>query len=208
VKREKSAQQARSRKSGRSDRPTDGDRDTSTPDAGKDESDLFRRAVGDVRPLRITPRAPVERPRLKPRPRQRERDERAVLDELLAPFPLEHGLETGEELLFLREGYQHRFLQRLRRGRYSIGDEIDLHGMNEAAARDALLWFLQRATDRGLGCVRVVHGKGLRSRGKPKLKTLANRLLRRHPAVVAFASCRPEDGGTGAVLVLLRRGGG
>jgi DNA-nicking Smr family endonuclease len=57
---------------------------------------------------------------------------------------------------------------------------------------------------RGLGCIRVVHGKGLRSRTIPKLKLMTNRLLRRHPAVVAFASCRPADGGTGAVVVLLK----
>jgi DNA-nicking Smr family endonuclease len=53
--------------------------------------------------------------------------------------------------------------------------------------------------------VRIVHGKGLRSRNGPRLKRLASRLLSRHPAVLAFASCRPVDGGTGAVTVLLKK---
>jgi DNA-nicking Smr family endonuclease len=170
----------------------------------EDDGELFRRAFADVRPLRTAPRVQVERPPLKPRPLQREKDERAVLDELLHLPPPEDGLETGEELLFLRSGYQQRYLRRLRRGHYAIRDELDLHGMNEAAARHVLLEFLQQALERRLGCVKVVHGKGLRSRGKPKLKALVNRLLRRHPAVVAFASCRPANGGTGAVAVLLK----
>jgi DNA-nicking Smr family endonuclease len=170
-----------------------------------DDAELFRRAVADTRPLRTEERVHHAPRRPDPRPRQRERDERAVLEELLLPPPPEDGMETGEELLFLRPGYQRRYLRRLRRGTYSIADELDLHGMNEEVAGAVLKRFISDCADRGLGCVKVIHGKGLRSRGLPKLKRLANRLLRRHPAVIAFASCRPVDGGTGAVSVLLRR---
>lgn len=170
-----------------------------------DDWALFRQAVKDARPLRAAPRAANELPRPPARARQRERDERAVLDDLLLDPGPEEGLETGEELLYLRPGYQKRYLNRLRRGHYSVADELDLHGMNEAAAGEALRLFISAAAGRGLGCVRVVHGKGLRSRGLPKLKLLTRRLLQRHPAVIAFASCRPVDGGTGAVQVLLRK---
>jgi len=57
---------------------------------------------------------------------------------------------------------------------------------------------------RRLHCVRVVHGKGLRSgpRG-PVLKHAVNVWLRKVDAVVAFASAPRQDGGTGAVYVLL-----
>jgi len=169
-----------------------------------DDAALFREETGDVRPLRTPARAPSATTPPEPRPLQRERDERAVLQELLDdPGPLD-GLETGEELQFLRPGYQKRYLTRLRRGHYAIGDHMDLHGFNEAAAGQALHAFIDNAVRHGLGCVRVVHGKGLRSRSQPKLKAMSNRLLRRHPAVIAFASCRPADGGTGAVVVLLK----
>ena len=119
------------------------------------------------------------------------------------------GLETGEELLYLRPGYPQRLIRRLRRGHFSVADSIDLHQMSENVAREVLLQFLTDAVRRGYGCVRVVHGKGLRSRGLPKLKMMTNSVLRKHPAVIAFASCRPVDGGTGAVNVLfssLRKG--
>jgi DNA-nicking Smr family endonuclease len=169
-----------------------------------DDLELFRREMAGVRPLKDGARAPDDRPRPSPRPRQRESDEQRVIGELLLEPESEEGLETGEELLFLRSGYQKRYLQRLRRGRYAIEDHLDLHSMNETVANSALLEFLAYAVERGFGCVRIVHGKGLRSKTRPKLKMLTNRLLRRHSAVIAFASCRPADGGTGAVSVLLR----
>jgi DNA-nicking Smr family endonuclease len=76
--------------------------------------------------------------------------------------------------------------------------------MNEATASNALHAFIDAAHKRGIGCVRVVHGKGLRSKKGPVLKQMTRRLLSRHPLVIAFASCRPVDGGTGAVSVLLK----
>jgi DNA-nicking Smr family endonuclease len=166
--------------------------------------DLLREAFSDVRPLSAKQRSDSRAPPPEPRARQLEKDEAAVKAELLElpDDPVE--LETGEELMFLRPGYQNRYLVRLRRGRYSISDSIDLHSMNESTAASALLAFIDHAAATGMGCVRVVHGKGLRSRGMPKLKAMTRRLLSRHPQVIAFASCRPVDGGTGAVSVLLK----
>jgi DNA-nicking Smr family endonuclease len=50
----------------------------------------------------------------------------------------------------------------------------------------------------------VIHGKGRGSgqRG-PVLKHVVNHWLRRMDGVLAFASARPVDGGTGAAYVLL-----
>lgn len=174
-------------------------------DAG-DDSDLFRQAVADATPLEVEPRMQHEKPRPAPVPRQRIRDEKAVLDELLDEPPLGESLEleTGEELRFLRTGYPTRLLKRLRRGDFAVTLHLDLHHMTHDLARDALLAFIEDALDSEVGCVRVVHGKGLRSKAGPVLKVMTNRLLRRHRAVIAFTSCRPVDGGTGAILVLLR----
>jgi DNA-nicking Smr family endonuclease len=174
------------------------------PEHSPDEHDLFRKEVQDVRPLQAGRRSTSRPPRPDPHPHQREADERAVLGELLVSPSDPAEMHTGEELEYLRPGIQRRYLDRLRRGRYSIGDSLDLHQMNREAARTAILDFLDQAQARGIGCVRIVHGKGLRSRNGPQLKRLAGRLLSRHPAVLAFASCRPVDGGTGAVTVLLK----
>ena len=56
-----------------------------------------------------------------------------------------------------------------------------------------------------LRCVRVIHGKGLRSGpAGPVLKHAVSDWLARIDSVAAFATARPEDGGTGALYVLLK----
>ena len=169
------------------------------------DAEVFREAMAGVRPLRP---ANVSEPAATPpgpHPRQSELDESRVVRELLDPKASDaDDFETGEELLFLRPGHAPRLLRQLRRGVFSVSDSIDLHQLREPVARQVLVHFLAESVSRGRGCVRVVHGKGLRSRGEPKLKRMTSHVLRRHPAVIAFASCRPVDGGTGAVLVLLR----
>lgn len=171
-----------------------------------DASDAdFAHEVGPVQPLKSSRRTDSRPPPPRPIPAQRQRDDREVMETLLHPDSDDWSFETGDELLWLRRGARPNVLTRLRRGRYAIQDSIDLHQMNETTARDVLLRFIAEAERRGLGCVRVVHGKGLRSRGRPKLRPMTGHVLRRHPAVLAFAPCRPIDGGTGATQVLLRR---
>ncbi|MBT8053327.1 MAG: Smr/MutS family protein [Gammaproteobacteria bacterium] len=163
----------------------------------------FSQLMGDVTPLPAYDRIdPV--PRMTPaQALQREKDDRAVLQELLDDPGDVCDAETGEELLFLKAGYQKRVLRRLRKGQYSVADTIDLHHMSVATAKQVLLDFIDHALDRRQACIRVIHGKGLRSRNLPLLKMMTNKLLQKHSSVVAFASCRPVDGGTGATNVLL-----
>jgi DNA-nicking Smr family endonuclease len=95
-------------------------------------------------------------------------------------------------------------LRKLRRGEYRVEREIDLHGLTVLEAKQDLKLFLIRALEQHVQCVRVVHGKGLRSgpRG-PVLKATVNAVLRRTGAVLAFVSARQADGGSGALYVLL-----
>lgn len=164
---------------------------------------LFREAVGEVR--RIEADAAPAAPRPAPRPRMFEADEAAVAGELLDMAFDPAVLEVGEEISYLRDGYPPKLLRHLRRGQYSVQDEVDLHGMNAAAAQASIADFLAEARQQDLRCVRIIHGKGLRSKAAgPVLKALVDRLLRRRDDVIAFASARPALGGTGAVIVLLR----
>lgn len=169
-----------------------------------DDKALFREAVRDVRPLEVPARVQRRARRAKPLARFARADREAVLIESLnVPFP-EIGTETGEELMFRRPGVQDSVMRKLRRGQYRVEAEIDLHGMVSAEAKAALREFLAIALSRRLRCVRIVHGKGLRSgpRG-PVLKSTVNGLLRRADPVLAFCSARQVDGGTGAIYVLL-----
>jgi len=169
-----------------------------------EDSRLFREAIGEIR--QFDPVAPPpESPKPEPHPYMFEADEAAVPRELL-DMAFDPGLmEVGEELTYLRDGYPPKLLRQLRRGQFSVQDEIDLHQMNAAAAQATIADFLAHAAEQGFRCVRIVHGKGLRSKASgPVLKVLTDRLLRRRDDVIAFASARPMQGGTGAVVVLLK----
>ena len=172
-----------------------------------ENADVFRAAMTGVLPLKCDNRLAQRPPRPAPVPTQLHRDEAAVLLELLQPADDPAEIETGEELLYFRPGYPPRLLRQLRRGVFSSSGSIDLHRMTEKIAREVLLQFIAQANRRGLGCVRVIHGKGLRSQGRPVLKLMAQKILRKHPSVIAFASCRPVNGGTGAVDILLKDSG-
>ncbi|TAL86413.1 MAG: SMR domain protein [Rhodanobacter sp.] len=170
----------------------------------EDDSRLFRDAIGEVRRLEPT-EAPPARPPLAPHPHMLDADEAAVPGELLTLQFDPAWMEVGEELSYLRQGYPPRLLRQLKRGHFSVQDDLDLHQMNLAAAQTSIVSFLAEAKQRGRHCVRIVHGKGLRSRAAgPVLKGLTDRLLRHRDDVIAFASARPAQGGTGAVIVLLK----
>ena len=112
----------------------------------------------------------------------------------------------GDVLSFARAGVRRREIERLRRGRFRIEADLDLHGRFVADALPALSRFLEESCGLGRRCVRVVHGKGFGSTGgRAVMKANVDRWLRTRSEVLAFCSAIPPDGGTGAVYVLLRR---
>jgi DNA-nicking Smr family endonuclease len=174
---------------------------------GKEQEDgedaaLFREAVRDVKRL-VTdrphpPGKPVSRSRL-------ARRSRPQLPEDDAPGVVA-GTPPERDGVFRRPGIQETVLRKLRRGRYGLQGEIDLHGMRVDEARKALRDFLADALALNARCVRIVHGKGLRSgtRG-PVIKTTVSTILRHCNSVMAYVPARPDDGGSGAMYVLLAR---
>jgi DNA-nicking Smr family endonuclease len=169
----------------------------------EEDERAFREAMNDVRPLPESARRPAApKPRAVARFSRAERQE--VLEESLLPPADPSILDTGEEIHFRRHGVREETLRRLRRGQFSVEAEVDLHGFGRHAAHEALRAFIGSSVARGLSCVRVIHGKGRGSgpRG-PVLKHVVNHWLRRMDDVIAFASARPVDGGTGAAYVLL-----
>ena len=167
-------------------------------------------AFADVTPLPgrdAIARSP-ERPA--PIPRQRIEDERVALE--LSKYgaePSPHAWEIGQELeaaqTFLRAGLGTDVLTKLRRGHWVVQCEIDLHGLIADEAHDALADFLVDARNRGLRCVRVIHGKGLTSPNRePVLKGKVRRWLSHWDDVLAYCEAPRHAGGSGAVVVLLR----
>ena len=177
------------------------------PDDSRDElRDEFRKAVADVKPLkqpkRIAPRAPAPAPV----PHQRRRDEKAALAESLqGPLSVDDALESGEELVYLRAGMGRQVLRKLRRGHWVIQAELDLHGYNRVEAAAAVVEFLRECLARGLRCVRIVHGKGLGSHHRePVLKAKLRKWLPQRDEVLAYCQAPASEGGSGALLVLLK----
>lgn len=174
-------------------------------DPPEDDLALFRAAVQDARPLK--PKRIHHIPaRPKPIPQQFLRDERqALADSLSDEYIPAHELESGEELLYLREGHAPDILSKLRRGFWVIQASIDLHGMIVEEARAYVADFLVECRKRGVRCVRIVHGKGHGSRNRePVLKSKLRSWLMQKDEVIAFAQARQADGGSGAVVVLLK----
>jgi len=169
----------------------------------EDDARLFREAMRDVKRL-SNEAQPKESRRPPARARFTRADHLAVLQESLQFDAADPELASGEELVFAREGVQAGVLRKLRRGQYRVQAEIDLHGLTVPEAKEALRSFLARALERHIRCVRIIHGKGLRSghRG-PVLKGAVSSVLRRIGPVLAYVSARQVDGGTGAVYVLL-----
>lgn len=169
-----------------------------------DDARLFRDAIGPVRELPAVP-PPPDRPRPRPAARMAERDEAEARSEFAKLLDADR-IEAGDVLRYRRDEVPSHTLRRLQRGAYAVQDELDLHGADAAVATRRLREFLRTAAQSGLGCVRIVHGKGLGSGGvAPVLKNLVDRQLRQRSEVLAFHSAPAAQGGTGAVLVLLKR---
>ncbi len=163
------------------------------------EDELFQQALEGVTPLapsnRTTTLLPPKsfRPATHPAPAQ-------IQDTLS-----DHGAENKLLTEFLRPGISRITLRKLRRGQWPIQDSLDLHGLHSDAARKLLLEFLHDATQHSLRCVCIIHGKGWHTEGgEGILKSRTRHWLTQCLAVLAFCEAPPQEGGAGAVKVLLR----
>jgi len=167
-------------------------------------------AFSDVQPLRATKRAANPTPRPAPIARQRIADEADALTASKygaepAPTAWDIGQEQEAEQTFLRRGLSSDILKKLRRGHWAVQGEIDLHGHTIDEAHDALSDFIVEARQRGLRCVRAIHGKGLTSPNRePVLKGRVRKWLAHWDEVLAYCEAPPNSGGGGAVMILLR----
>jgi len=176
-----------------------------------DDADLFVQAFAGVRPLngqtngkRVAVEPSVTRSIV-----SEDAEVLAKLSDLVsghAPFEL---TETEEYVEGARIGLDPRLVTRLRRGEFATQSHIDLHGLTQPDAKEALTQFILDSVRKGRRTVLVVHGRGLRSPGgQPILKHATAQWLSHGTIggyVLAFTSARAYDGGAGAVWVLLRR---
>lgn len=181
------------------------------PEPELDDASLFAQATRGARKLTTDAAAPT-RPARPKKPdaqtllkrAQAEGDPERENIALSDTVALLQGVAPEAALSFKRNGVQERQLDKLKAGLLPWKHAVDLHGCTLEQAREAILQLLAEAKAEGITVVKIVHGKG-QINGQAMLKTAVNGWLRQMPDVLAFVSADPRHGGTGAVMVLLRR---
>ncbi len=114
-------------------------------------------------------------------------------------------------------GLDRKTADKLRRGKFPVEARLDLHGLRQDEAEQALSRFIEKSYQAGRRCVIVITGKGREQKEQASWWEGAPRgvLRDRVPGWLAappFSSyvlgtepARPEDGGSGALYILLRR---
>ncbi len=176
-----------------------------------DPSRLFREAMDGVKPLKAKKKhqcSPKERPlpaaTYQARREAAQRTPRpggaALSDAWIEPVGSDQSID------FARAGIQHTRLKQLRLGALPIQYQLDLHGYNIEEARETTSAFLHFCQQKGFRCVRIIHGK---AHGSPDrsttIKSYINHWLKQIPSVLAFCTAPASEGGTGSVLVLVKR---
>ncbi|MFZ9480875.1 MAG: Smr/MutS family protein [Burkholderiaceae bacterium] len=197
-----------SNKSDRSTQPASSGHVDEVARLGADEVDLFLSAVSDAKrlPPARTPPSVAAKPKPRPVPVKRLEDERnALAESQLSDMTPESLLDTDEALSFARHGISSDTLRKLRRGHWVVQASLDLQGLRSDEARAAYTEFLKHCGHRELRCVRIIHGKGLGSVNRePVLKGKVLAWLQQTDVVLAFCQAPANDGGSGAVRVLLK----
>ncbi|MFZ6719564.1 Smr/MutS family protein [Undibacterium sp. Ji49W] len=172
----------------------------------REEANIFRSSVGTIAPLKIAAKHNPIPTRPEPLPFQHLADEQAALQESLSDeFDADSLLETDENLSYTRTGVGQDVVRKLRKGHWVIQAQLDLHGLRRDEARDSLGEFLRKCMRNGTRCVRIIHGKGLGSVNKePVLKQKVRNWLIQKDEVLAFSQATAADGGSGALIVLLK----
>jgi DNA-nicking Smr family endonuclease len=154
---------------------------------------LWREITRNIAPLRKTAtESEAEEIRIVPQPRQ-----------AMKPQPVRPKSEQAPPLTPLGR----RARQRVARGHDLIDGRLDLHGLTQAEAHDALLRFLHLGQGRGARLVMVITGKGRGGQvGVLKRQVpLWLALPEFRAMVVGFEEAHQRHGGEGALYLRLRR---
>lgn len=178
---------------------------TPTASISLSDHELFMRAINGVKPLT---HPYIEKTPKSPSPWPKQGLQQHLINEAtesMTDFWPWDELETDEQLMFTRPGVSLEILKKLKRGNWPAQAELDLHGHTTETARALLVEFLLRSVKLGFRCVRIIHGKGLSSpNNEPILKLKTKNWLAQRDEVLAYTQAKRNEGGGGAVVVLLR----
>ena len=175
---------------------------------GQDRTDeeIFRDAMADVREIIEFRKIPPKKPPKFQRLQVRRDDSLDVLQSIVRGETRIRLSDTGEYIEWIRPNLRKDIARRLHHGDFSVQDSIDLHGMTLHEAEEAVGSFFRNAIKNRLFCIKVIHGRGLRSPGGPVLKEALIKWLHGNfrKWVLAYSSAKDCDGGLGATYIILR----
>jgi len=175
------------------------------------EDELFECAMTDVQAIEAFRVLPCARSSRREAPSREMRDPDddalAILRQIAGGSHPINLSDTQEYIEWTNPDVPGDVIGKLHDGHFSVQGYLDLHGYTGDEVNEALDAFLAEAFQRDHRCVKIIHGRGLRSVKGPVLKdAVIRRLLGRYrKQVIAFVSARQCDGGLGALYVLLRR---
>ena len=174
----------------------------------EDDFDLFQKSMQGVKKMDTSNIAPIEKNKKK------KMDAQTLAKRASATGPMQidnaelsdtqamlNPVASQATLSYRIATLQHKVFEDLKAGNLRWFEAVDLHGCTVEDARAAVLQIIQMAKDENQNVIKIVHGKG----PEAILKTYVNGWLRQHRDVLAFVSAPEKQGGTGAVLVLLKR---
>ena len=165
------------------------------------DKEEFLSAMRGVKRLKKDPKYAYKR-KVKPKPINLIKDNIEIIKESLSPNDSSGQLSEG--VTFTRKKIKMLLLKRLTQGQLNVETSIDLHGLTQIKARNFLKETIKACKQKGMLCVRVIHGKGIRSgMHGPVLKELTYQILSEMDEVLAFSTAKDFDGGSGAIYVLL-----
>jgi DNA-nicking Smr family endonuclease len=176
------------------------------PESDKTDEEIFLEAMADVRERQEFRKIPYSSPAIMRIPSPQIEDDIKVLKEIVHGKKKIRLSDTGEYIEWTRPGARKDLAKRLHRGDFSVQDYIDLHGLTLSEAEEAIIQFFKRVLTMQYSCVKIIHGRGLKSPHGPVLKEALIRWLQGpfRKWVLAYVTAKDCDGGLGATYVLLK----
>ena len=172
------------------------------------DEELFAKAMREVREIKEFRSIPVRPVKSTLAQRKISDDKEAIiaLEEIVSGRGSVHLPDTQEYVEWVNRDFRGDIVKKLHEGKFSVQDYLDLHGLCFGEAESAVEQFLKESMMRGHRCIKIIHGRGLRSPKGPVLKEALIKWLsgryRKH--IIAFVTARQCDGGLGALYILLR----
>jgi DNA-nicking Smr family endonuclease len=136
-----------------------------------------------------------------------DREALTILAEITAGRRPIHLPDTQEYVEWMNPDFGEDLIPKLHAGHVSVQGFIDLHGCTVSEAEEELEAFFKESFKKGLRCVKIIHGRGLRSTRGARLKEVVVKRLAGHfrKDIIAYVTARQCDGGLGALYVMLRK---